>query len=1719
VASPVQPLDPYRLAQLNARAAAGNLSASAIKRINRAVSENAARISARLALIPPGVPGPSALIESQKILAQTRQALEATLDQVIAEGRSASFTEVLGHWTGANEAAVSVLGEVPKAIAGVVSVPGLTLAGAYEGLGGAAGKWRSLIKGHVSNAVDDANRIIETGLLSGASPQQLAKRLRPYMSGAVPFHKAFGGDAFAAVRNLSLANTPPHLRQAGRKLRNQANRIAHTEIWNARAEAELQHFAADPLVETVRWRLSQQRGQVDAPDICDMLAHNDVYGLGHGIYPINKVPLPPHPYDRCERVPVLRPPEDAILPRPAGDSGGFDWDKAGLFRPSKVKAPVFSKAEAAARRAQFRRHIGLTDQAGVAPALDQTMASHQTRKIFTQICKSPCKAPSGTAVSAPTDKGLMAKLFQQTPDASPKATFLQIKAQFPETALTPQKVNSFKQSLKAKAKKLALAAQKADAEVAPLAPSAPIVTPPSPPAIIPPTPAAGTIPGPSGIKLANGYIEDLVKQGKWTPTEIVDAAKAHYPKAVVTETQVAAKFGELNVPLPAKAGLEAAETIVKPNPTPSAYAQVKVMGPDDLLGTKIQAASGSNTAGPSGLWKGKDGVKRYVKQYADPGQAYAEVISNETYRRLGLAAPKSGLATAKDGKLLFWSEFLEDTQGTLGQAGLTAKRADQVLDGFAADILLGNWDAVGTGLDNVVVRATGKLTRIDQGGSLLWRAQGAKKPLKVLNAIDEWDNFSNAAINPDYAKVFQKAGLGNADALGARAVQQIDDILAVRTDLGGWQAFVDDIAPSLAPTERTRIVDMLEARTKLLVAKRDELAAKLNIPAPKLPKKPPSPIGTPVPQVAKGKIYSKAIEEIEASPASIPGAAAGAPPATDKQLLKAIFEENPTQSPKVALGQIKEAFPDSPITYSKVNTFKQAKKASLKASVAPPAPAKVWASDKDLMQSLVAGDLQIEGGMGGPKAILAAVQDEFPDSTITYQKVNSYKQAMKAKLKAGKPIPNPQPVLAKPGVAGTTTPTPGTAAQKVKLPKALDKELAKTQKALDDVNFIDEDLELAGAVDPGELADKALGQLQEMGINIDTEQLAGLDTGNNPIDVFTYLDDVGTALNEFKATPSHQTLAAFEDAIGKFDAGDASLYADKIKKHLPKPTSAPPGAVKTGVAATHKGVPLGPTAKTDAVSDAVAEAFDVDQLAMLSKADPGEFNKVMAIVAKAGKGQGVQNMAVLSELGADPTIVMAKMIPQLLSGNKVAGATSKSLFKWGVGVADDVLKGWSIEQKRSVMEQALMALAGDTKSIAWMTNNPELNNVKLLKMLQTGKTTAAKKVKALKKAFASQATKGGIVPPGAKAKSIDALPFQIKPDDVASFVADSAYQDNLYFAAGKSTTAKLDVGSIDITKVSDATNGHGFLLEPKPNFGKLVGNQKYKQYAIKSTKAFKGSKGALSKEIRRLSGKAATDLSPAQRTRVMLDGGYDTVVLEANGKVTKVLVLDPKIVKQVKVIVKIPPKPVNGGLAGAPQVTDEAALPTGFLRGEAPNAARLSKAPASIKANAEMPDNARIAMRKYTGSDYYSWNGSLRRSGKHSGGKSKALESYLNKQHPRQNVIVYRGLGSGHPIRGFSYQELQAMIGDELDIDRGFMSSSVNTKWADQFSSEGWIVEIRIKKGDRTRGMWAKPHSSNARENEFVFSTNTRLRLTEVRQEGRKIDPHVNVRFIAEVIE
>ena len=340
---------------------------------------------------------------------------------------------------------------------------------------------------------------------------------------------------------------------------------------------------------------------------------------------------------------------------------------------------------------------------------------------------------------------------------------------------------------------------------------------------------------------------------------IVDGHEALVAQKLLGQKVAYTKFTDLDKPLKMPEPKPAPPvTVPKPPPPPPPVAPPPPVPPahpmappppakgtaDNILGEKIGNAQGSNDGG---FYKGKDGVERYVKFYTDPAQAHCEHLANSIYRDLGIGAATSA-TFQKDGHTAYASEIIKDAK-TLKQAGLTTDRAKQAMKGFVADVLTGNWDVVGTGMDNMVVLKNGQLVRIDNGGTFLMRAKAGRKPDGALNAITEWEKFFDSGVNPYYSQVAKAAGWTSPDDAHKEVIDQIKAILSLRDQHGGWASYVNRLAADMPAADKQKVVAMLESRTNRLELKKIELE-KPKPPKPKMGAPFEAPTSVPKPPEA-----------------------------------------------------------------------------------------------------------------------------------------------------------------------------------------------------------------------------------------------------------------------------------------------------------------------------------------------------------------------------------------------------------------------------------------------------------------------------------------------------------------------------------------------------------------------------------------------------------------------------------------------------------------------------------------------------------------------------------------------------------------------------------------------------------------------------------------------------------------------------------------------------
>lgn len=154
--------------------------------------------------------------------------------------------------------------------------------------------------------------------------------------------------------------------------------------------------------------------------------------------------------------------------------------------------------------------------------------------------------------------------------------------------------------------------------------------------------------------------------------------------------------------------------------------------------------------------KDAEGNLYVSKKGGSKGQIETERDANAAYRAAGIAAPKSAIVKGESNENFLISDWHDGK--TLGSMGaVKSETLQQIRDGFAMDAIMGNWDVAGMGNDNILIQPNGKAVRIDNGGSLSYRAQGGKKTAAEWGAtVNEFETMRNSSTNPTAAALFSQ---------------------------------------------------------------------------------------------------------------------------------------------------------------------------------------------------------------------------------------------------------------------------------------------------------------------------------------------------------------------------------------------------------------------------------------------------------------------------------------------------------------------------------------------------------------------------------------------------------------------------------------------------------------------------------------------------------------------------------------------------------------------------------------------------------------------------------------------------------------------------------------------------------------------------------------------------------------------------------------------------
>jgi hypothetical protein len=211
--------------------------------------------------------------------------------------------------------------------------------------------------------------------------------------------------------------------------------------------------------------------------------------------------------------------------------------------------------------------------------------------------------------------------------------------------------------------------------------------------------------------------------------------------------------------------------------------------------TRKSARMGSN---PGGVYEDEDtGERFYVKKPRSDGHARNEVLAARLYDLAGIDVAEVETIDF-EGQLGVASRWRKVEQ----RSARTVAKAPGSAEGFAVDAWLMNWDAAGLGTDNLVLDPeTGGAIRIDTGGALLFRAQGARKSPENLSA--EVQELETMRQRGSASKVF--GHMSDQEILGG-----VERIIAINDD------DIRDTCEQHYPEEAPFLSDLLIARKNWL---------------------------------------------------------------------------------------------------------------------------------------------------------------------------------------------------------------------------------------------------------------------------------------------------------------------------------------------------------------------------------------------------------------------------------------------------------------------------------------------------------------------------------------------------------------------------------------------------------------------------------------------------------------------------------------------------------------------------------------------------------------------------------------------------------------------------------------------------------------------------------------------------------------------------------------
>lgn len=227
---------------------------------------------------------------------------------------------------------------------------------------------------------------------------------------------------------------------------------------------------------------------------------------------------------------------------------------------------------------------------------------------------------------------------------------------------------------------------------------------------------------------------------------------------------------------------------------------------------------GSN---PGGRFMAPNGKEYYVKFSKSDDHAKNEYTAARLLKASGEPTLQTHMVDLPGGKL-GTATLWEKNEGNIDLNN--ASHIAEAQKSFAVHAWLSNYDAIGTGhgTDLNMAMVNGKLTNMDVGGALIFRAQGAPKGVAFGSKVTELETMRDHTYSPNGAKVYGKM-TGEQLVKSIEQVKHIDDAVI--------REIVLKHGPG-TPADRHILAEKMVNRKYDLVATGEKMNEKLGNDAP-----------------------------------------------------------------------------------------------------------------------------------------------------------------------------------------------------------------------------------------------------------------------------------------------------------------------------------------------------------------------------------------------------------------------------------------------------------------------------------------------------------------------------------------------------------------------------------------------------------------------------------------------------------------------------------------------------------------------------------------------------------------------------------------------------------------------------------------------------------------------------------------------------------------------